>query len=267
MQQGGRAAKTVNLYVIHLSHFFAWAVKRQYIKANPFFGLKQLTAEDKMQPIFSDDEVVRLFNVASLRWKALICFGLLGLREGEAFNLERKDLDFEKGHILISPKKEDAYRWAWNIKNRKQAYAPLPEYITLPDCVIPFHAILHKLLDSIPKQQPYICVVPEYYEKLIRQQRAGTLHFRKRLCPWGNFDRDFKALMKKAWVKPTKSFHDLRRTFADKLRKAGYDLKEVQLSMRHSSIQTTAKYYVCIEEQELVAKVSETFKHYVSDVR
>ncbi|KKN73485.1 hypothetical protein LCGC14_0400600 [marine sediment metagenome] len=265
LRQGGRGAKTINLYVIHLNHFFEWAIKRQYLKANPFFGLQQLKVEYKKQPMFSNDELIRLFNVARLRWKVLICFGLLGLREGEALNLVRTDLHFEDEYILVSPKKDSSQTWPWQIKNQKQAYAPLPKIITLPDMVIPFHLLLNKLIESLPPGQPYVCVVPDYYAKQIRQKKEGSLRFRKKLCPWGNFDRDFKSLLKKAWIAP-KSFHDLRRTFVDKLRKAGYDLKEVQTLMRHSSISTTAKYYINIEEQELVARVNKMFEHYVTNV-
>jgi len=264
LRQGDRVEKTVNLYTIHMHKFFTWAVKRKYIDQNPFFGLRLLRTEDKKLPVFDDDEIVRLYNVADLRWKALISLGLLGLREGEALNLVREDLFFDEGYILIQPKKDSPTTWAWRVKNRKTAYSPLPECLALPDIVIPVHRIFEKLISTLPADQPYVCVKPGYYFKLIEWKQQKKLYFRKMLCPWGNFDRDFKALLKRAMVKP-KSFHDLRRTFANKLIDKGYSLKEVQALMRHASINTTATFYANIEEQKLVARVNETFKkRYVS---
>ena len=219
-----------------------------------------------MQQVFRADELVRLINVAPVRWKVLICFGLLGLREGEALNLHRADLDFDAGHILITAKKGGRESWPWGIKNHKQAYAPLPEVLTLPDMVIPLRSLVEKLLADIPAAQPYVCVVPGYYQKLLSLHLTGRLHYRKRMTPWGNFDRDFKALQKKAWIAPPKSFHDLRRTFADRLRKDGYDLRDVQALMRHSSITTTANYYLTVEEKELVTRANRTFSGF-SDYR
>lgn len=45
--------------------------------------------------------------------------------------------------------------------------------------------------------------------------------------------------------KPAKfaSVHDLRRTFANQLRKAGVRLDDVAVVIRHSSVQTTQRYY------------------------
>jgi len=258
-----RSPKTVNLHTVHMHTFFNWAVKRRYIDQNPFFGLRLLKAEDKKMPVFSDDEIVRIYNCADLRWRVLVTLGLLGLREGEALNLVRDDLYFDKGYILIRPKKDSPTTWAWRIKNRKAAYAPLPECLVLPDIVIPVHKIVAKLISTLPANQPYVCVRPNYYPMLLERKRQGNLYFRKALCPWGNFNRDFRALLKRAAIK-SKSFHDLRRTFAGNLIEKGYSLKELQTLLRHASIDTTAKFYVNIEEQELVARVNETLEHYVS---
>jgi integrase len=141
----------------------------------------------------------------------------------------------------------------------------MPDVIVLPDMVIPAHKTIQTLLLDVPSEQPYICVKPAYYRMLIEQKNGKMLHFSKMLCPWGNFDRDFKGLLKRGGVK-RKSFHDLRRTFAGKLLDNGYGLKEVQTLMRHSSIQTTARFYQNVEERALINKVNGTFKHYVSNV-
>ena len=113
--------------------------------------------------------------------------------------------------------------------------------------------LLLKLIESHPGQ-PYVCVIPSFYQKLIRlKTEKGRLPWRIKNCPWGNFDRDFKSLLKRANVEP-KRFHDLRGTYATQLIRNGCDLKEVQMSMRHININTTAQYYIFVEEQELVVK-------------
>ncbi len=257
--QGGRVAKTVNLYVIHLSHFFEWTIKHKYVQDNPFFGLKSLPEQINKRPRFTDEELTRMLEVANIYWTNLICLGSLGLRRGESLNLVVRDIHFDEGYILITPKKDTAETWRWGIKNRTQAYAPLPEFIMLLGKMIKFQANLCKLIELLPQRQPYVSIPPGYFQRLMKSHREGILHHRKRKCPWGNFDRDFKALLKRACVSP-KSFHDLRRTFAHKLKLAGYDLKETQTLMRHKSIQTTAEYYVNIDEQELVSNVNGTFE-------
>jgi integrase len=256
LRQGGkRVAKTVNLYVTHIRDFFNWCKRHKYVEDNPFEGLKDLPAVDRKMPSFSDDELIRMINVAKPRWKAIICFGAMGLRETEMLNLKWEDLKFDKQQILITPKKNTKDTWAWSIKNYKQAYASFPFQIVLPDVVVPFHDVVRSLRTA---ECPYVCQRPKYYKKLIEKHRQGKLYYRKKLTPWGNFDRDFKRLLKKAGVSP-KSFQDMRRTFAEKLKSKGYDLQTVQMMMRHSSIETTARFYLNVEEQEVVASVNRMF--------
>jgi integrase len=251
--QGNRGAKTVNLYTKHLSHFFKWCIKRKYLTDNPFDGLKLLPETDHKMPAFENDELVRILNVADKPWKILICFGLVGLRLGETLNLLWKDLNFDKQYLMVTPKKDTAITWRWGVKNHTQSYAPLPERIELPDIVVPFHLLLHKHREK--QNIPYVNVKPACYYEIMT---AEKIYFRKRLTPWGNFDRDFKALLKKACVTP-KSYHNLRRTFAKILKDKNFDLKERQVALRHKSIATTAKYYETINERELVSRINGTF--------
>jgi len=253
--RGVRTAKTVNLYVTHIRDFFNWGKRHKYVEDNPFDGLKDMSAVDRKMPSYRNDELVRMLNVAGPRWKAIICFGLMGLRETEMLNLKWEDLHFEEGYILITPKRDTKDTWAWRIKNHRQAYAPFPENIVMPDIVVPFHAVVRSLRTT---ECPYVCVRPGYYKKQIALKEQGKMNYRKKLCPWGNFDRDLKGLLKRAGVAP-KSFHDLRRTFAELMKAAGYDLKEVQTLMRHSSIETTARFYQNVEERELVASTNRMF--------
>jgi integrase len=252
--QGDRGAKTVNLYVKHLKHFFEWCIDKNYLAENPFKKLRLSPEIDRKMPVFEDDELIRMFNVSSLPWKVLMCFGLKGLRLGEALNLLWTDLNFDKQYLMITPKKDTEQTWRWGIKNHTQAYVPLPEQIELPDMVIPFHLLLY---EHHKKQRiPYVNVKPAVYYKMMT---ADKIHYRQRLNPWSsNFDRDFKALLKRADVTP-KSFHDLRRTYGRHLKEKKFDLAERQAALRHKSIATTAKYYETIDERELVSRINRAF--------
>ena len=110
-----------------------------------------------------------------------------------------------------------------------------------------------RLIDELPQGQPYVCLPPNWYQKNIELQKVGKMTFENRICPWGNFNRLFYGLLKRAKVQ-RKRFHDLRATFATTMAQH-LSLPEVQRLMRHSSPQTTVGY-IRIEERKLVAKTN-----------
>ena len=71
-----------------------------------------------------------------------------------------------------------------------------------------------------------------------------------------SFSRSFANLLERAAVK-SRRFHDLRGTFATNMINNGMKLNETKILMRHSSINTTEKYYVHVEKKKLIAKSAE----------
>ena len=253
----GRAKTSANSYLRGIKPFFSWMHRRRYIETNPFDQVRLFRTGDKKIEVYEVDEVQRMFDVADLRWQVIISLALNSMRRAEILNLVISDIDFEKNMILVSEKKDTKHTWRWRIKNRNQFYIGLPEIVT---------KLLIRLRDELPIGQPYICLKHNYYRRNMRLKSESRLTHEKRNNPWGNFDRDFKSLLRRAIVRHRR-FHDLRATFATERYNSGYNLKKLQYLLRHSSIQTTARYIKNIDEQKLVAESAKTFeKHYVSNV-
>ncbi|MHC4397840.1 MAG: tyrosine-type recombinase/integrase, partial [Planctomycetota bacterium] len=101
--------------------------------------------------------------------------------------------------------------------------------------------------------QPYVCIQPKHYRRMMQRKVNGEIDHVCRGLADRSFSRSFANLLKRASVKPRR-FHDLRGTFATNMINSGMKLTETKALMRHSSVNTTEKYYVHIETQKLVAK-------------
>ena len=247
-----RQKESANIYLKNIKPLFNWMVRCGYITQSPFEGLKEYRICRKIRKLYTAEEIERMIKVANLRWKVVVLLALSSLRRAEVLNLVVSDIDFDKGYILISPKKATKETWPWEIKDHNQAFVPLPEIIRLPETKLNFHTLLFNLIDSL-EGQPYVCLTSKQYKKMMKHQSAGTLTWEMCNSPGRSFSRDFRGLIKRASVAPRR-FQDLRGTFATKMLTNGCSLVETQKLLRHSSPNTTARYYVNIEEQELVAK-------------
>lgn len=247
----GRAKESANIYLKNIKPLFNWMVRCGYITQSPFEGLKEYRVGQKKRKLYTAEEIERIMKVAVLREKVIVLLALSSLRRAEVLNLVVSDIDFDKGYILVSPKRATKETWPWEIKDHNQAIVPLPEIIRLPETELNFHTLLIDLIDSL--EQPYVCLTTRQYEKMMEHQAAGTQNWEMCNSPWRSFSRDFRRLLKRASVAPRR-FQDLRGTFATKMLTNGCSLVETQKLLRHSSPNTTARYYYDVEEQELVAK-------------
>lgn len=247
----GREKESANIYLKNIKPLFNWMVRCGYITQSPFEGLKEYRTGKKKRKLYTAEEIRRMIKVANLRWKVIVLLALSSLRRAEVLNLVVSDIDFEKGYILVSPKKATKETWPWEIKDHNQAIVPLPEIIRLPETALNFHTLLIDLIDSL--EQPYVCLTTKQYKKMMEHKTAGTLNWEMCNSPRRSFSSDFQRLLKRASVKPRR-FQDLRGTFATKMLNNGCSLVETQKLLRHSSPETTARYYIEVEKQELVAK-------------
>ena len=247
----GRSRQSANIYLANTKPFFSWLVRRGFLKVNPFGEVAPFRIGEKIAETFSAAEIERMLSVADVRWKVIILLALSSMRRSEILNLTVRDIDFDKGFITIREKKDTDRTWVWTIKNHNQAMVPLIE---------PAEKMLIELIDGLDVQ-PYVIVKPGYYRRLIKRKAAGTLHFRLRNCPWGNFTRDFLHLLSRASV-GHKRFHSLRATFATNMDSANLSLPEIQKLMRHSSPAITARY-IRHDENELVARSARAVEQYL----
>jgi integrase len=252
----GRARKAANIYMANLKPFFVWLVRRGYLETNPFDELTLYPVSERNKEIFTPAEIERILRIADLRMQVITLLGLCSLRRAEVLNLTTADLNFAKGYLYIRPKADTATTWRWDIKNHQEAIVPLPEKFSLMDMTVNLHALIRQLSLEIPVFQPYLCIKPACYRYLIQLKDAGRLKWVLRNCPWQNFPRDWRHLLKRASVRSLR-FQDLRVTFATTMVKNGLAITDTSKLMRHSSIQTTATYYVQVEEQKLFKRVSE----------
>lgn len=248
----GRGKISANIYVQNFKPFWSWLVKRGYITANPFSTVKRFKTDHERKKIFSSEEIEKLLLVSNLRWRTMILLGLSSMRRGEILNLAVDDIYFDRSYILISPKKNTKRTWRWNIKNHNQSIVPLPEIVRFPHMEVNLHEFLKELIEALAPKQPYVCVTPRYYQKLLAMKSNGGIPWELRNNPCGNFSRDFTNVQRRAKI-PPRRFHDLRATFATNMSKH-MNLVEVQKLMRHSSPQTTAKYYIEVNQQDLAVK-------------
>jgi integrase len=251
--QKTRSNLSANIYLKNFKPFFTWLVSRGYIENNPCENLTLFVEEQKEGEVFEPQEIERIIKIASPVWKGIFVMALCGMRRGEILNLIVKDIFFDKEYILITPKRDTDTTWRWDIKNHAQRIAPLPKIIRLSDCELNVPVLLMDIIDSNPAKQPYVFVEPTFYQKMMRLKADGRLTHYLRKCPWGNFSRDFRGILKRARV-PFKKFHDLRATFATQMLNNEISLAKTQKLLGHSSPATTARYYARFKRQELIAE-------------
>jgi len=248
----GRSGSTANTYMAMIKGIFRWLRDRGDIRSNPFDGVKRYGTSAKNYDIYKPDEIRRVLRVADLRWKTIVCLALCSMRRAEILNLHVSDIDFERNEIRIIGKIKSPISWPWSIKNHNEALVGINEMIA---------KMLIELIEQLAGKQPYIVLKERYWKRNLEKQEAGTLTHALRNCPWGNFTRDFRSLLKRARV-PAKRFHDLRRTFANNIYQDGFSLIDLKYLMRHASIQTTELYIKKIEERKLISQSGRTFRKY-----
>ena len=231
----GIKARTVNTYIRSLDPFFDWLCRLGEIRVNPFATLRTMPEDDyQMQP-YTPVELASIIDVADDRWRAIVLLAACcSLRRSEILNLTAADIFFDKSFLWVRPKRDTQATWSWRIKNHRQAKIALPELIGFEDIQVNLHDILADLIDKAGAR-PYFLLRRRHYRRMLLLKKAGPIDWERRNCPWNNFTRDYKSLLKRSMVEPRR-FHDLRGTYATAMINGGCRLKEVQVLMRHKII-------------------------------
>jgi len=232
---------SVNCYLACLKPFWQWLTRMQYVSHDPFRFVKRLDVEQKVKVTFTPQELDRMIQISDVRWRVLIGLGLLGLRRGESLNLTVRDVFLTEGHLLVTSKKAAATTWPWKIKSNAERIVPLPEVMEIGSKSLSLVADLVCLMEALPANQPYICPRPGDYTRNMGRQKAGTISYHNRCCPWGNFPRDFTRLQRRAGVATPRRYHELRAAFATAMIKS-HDLSTASKLLGHASVQTTNQY-------------------------
>lgn len=253
----GRGEVSANIYLANLAPIFGWLNAGGYIPTNPFRDIRRYRTGRKVRPLFTKDEIERILTVAGPRWRAIVLLSARhSLRRGEALNVCREDIQGQWLHIQA--KKKDKSHWPWTIKNHAEALVRISE---------PLAQAFAEVLIEVPEAQPYVVVEPKTYRRMMHLQAENSLEWQLRGCPYSNFTRAWRNLLKRATV-PMRRYQDLRGSYSMVLKRAGLPLDEIQKLMRHSSLQTTQQHYLKYEPRELAVKSENIFcEFYKSNVR
>ena len=240
----GRSKRSANGYLSNFKPFWGWLQRHGRISGNPFDGIQLYRITEEPKETFKADELSRLIICSNRLWRIRICLGLLGCRRGETLNIVVRDIKMTdpNPHILLAPKKQTKKTWPWDLKSHAVRYIALPETIQFNGgTVVGLHNDIVQRIDELPKNQPYLCIENNYYEKLIELQKEGKLTDIHATDPTGNFQRSFRALQKRAAVYPLKRYHELRAAFITQVADE-HGLPRAAEAAGHSSVETTRRY-------------------------
>lgn len=172
-----------------------------------------------------------------------------GLRRGELLALKWENVDLKKGVIKVRE------NLVW-VSGRGSIFQPPKTEKSKRDVPIPDNVLIelrkHKKVQAEEKLK-----LGELYQDndLVFCTEVGTPIIPR------NFERKFKALLKKAGLTGVK-LHSLRHTYATRLLELGENLKVVQELLGHSRISVTGDIYSHVSpelKREAVAKLNGLF--------
>jgi integrase len=201
---------TINREIALLSNVFTTAITWKHTMANPVKGVARYEEPDPIERLLTVDEEARLLEAASKHLKPIL---VLLTNTGLRRN-ELLSLRWKNVHFatsqLLIPKT--------NCK-RKQLR------------MVPLNSVARETLRALPKDHEYV-----FYNK-----KTGT------------YIRDIKtafhAACEKAGIEGLR-LHDLRHTFATRLRDKGESLTTIMKLMGHSKYETTLRYAHVLEKSQ-----------------
>lgn len=237
------SVSTINKEIATLKRVFNLASDRRgYLPEgqNPFKKIKSRRVSCKPVRYVSAEEFRRLIASArTLRWRVLLTLlYTTGLRLEEACNLAWSDVDFERGMLRVSAKRDAEITVPWEPKDHELRQLPLSQEVL---------ALLAEWQMQVPDEVPYLFVTGERYELVMRLLAQGHWHEGRELN--NNMLRGFKAIRRRSGIASC-TLHDLRRSCITNWARS-IPLHVVRVLAGHSSLETTRKYYLAVEEADL----------------
>ncbi len=197
--------------------------------------------------VLSRQELQKLFEQLPVHYRlmAKIQYGA-GLRVSELIRLRVKDVDFQRGQIIVRGGKGDKDR----ITPLPQSLEPLlhahfeeirllfqkDRKYRLPGIYLP--EALERKYPNAPKEWPWQWIWPS--RELSRDPRSGV-HRRHHIL-----ERPYQSAIKKAaseaGIPKRVTSHALRHSFATHLLESGTDIRTVQDLLGHAHVETTMTY-------------------------
>jgi len=239
----GRSKSAANTYLDNFRPFWAWLVGHGRISVNPFYHVKPYKLDEKPKVFFTPDDLAKMVRFFDLLWRVRLAFGLLGCRRGMMQNVLVREihLDGETPHVELSYKTKSDRTWPWGQKDYGVRYIGLPERIQVGEESLNVHRDVVELMERLPRHQPYLCLTPKEYDRMLERQSQGVLTQDHINDPAGNFQRGFNLRQTRAGIKSPKRYHELRAAYITHLIDS-VGIRRAQQAVGHKSLQTTARY-------------------------
>ncbi len=239
LYQEGLKRKTVQRIVCLLSGVFEHARKGDPNFSNPTRGLSRIKSQSKETRVFTEVETDAMLSTGCIMYnapsrgpnkgnkkvdprrtaeaRAMVGLGLYaGLRASEVLGMSWRDIDFDKGTILVQRTAQDGVLedFTKNYETR----------------TVPFKSKLRELLEGLRKQQEGV-------------GRTGDLLFSQEgEKPYFQVQAIFSRVKAQSGMEIIGGFHSFRHTFATRLANKGAPLTHLQKMLGHSDIKVTMGY-------------------------
>lgn len=238
------SASTQNLAFNAILFFFRNVLERE---VGP--GLEALRArpERRLPVVLSKEEIDRIFIHVKGRSRLILqlIYGC-GLRLSEAVRLRVKDIDFQRGVVVVRQGKgdkdritllpeslveplEEHLRWSFGLYNKDRE-------LGLPGVHLP-GALVRKYPDAATAWEWFWAFPSTHLSVDPVAQQVRRHH----VLP-ATVQSAFRKGLQAAGITKRATVHSLRHSFATHLLEAGYDLRTIQELLGHKNIQTTMIY-------------------------
>jgi len=201
----------------------------------------------RLPVVLTKDEVKRVF--ACMSGTPLLMGELMygsGLRLRECLQLRVKDLDFERGVVIVrmgKGKKDRETVFPEKLRSRLQEHLKQVRLLHQKDrkkgvAGVQLPDALERKYPNAGKEWIWFWVFPSY--KISVDPRTHIV--RRHHYHEGNLQRQIKQASKKADIPKRITTHTLRHSFATHLLENGYDIRTIQELLGHSDVNTTMIY-------------------------
>lgn len=256
-KSGGLSIPSIKKHSIVLKEVLDDAVLEELIPRNPAVGVK-LPAKNiaKRERVFlnveSANAVLKAFEGHPLQPLVYVTL-YYGLRRSEALGLRWSAIDFENNTLTINhtvvKNRTIVQKDATKTQSSFHVYSLIDDVRDVLLKVREQKSQCRELLGETYAESDYVFSWPD-----------GTL-FRPDYVT-----RGFQRVLKRSGL-PDMRFHDLRHSTASILYDKGWDLKDAQTWLRHSSVEVTGDIYTHISEDRKQAMANELNKTFVIETR